>query len=76
MSMRPSDIAMSLSAEAKDILQGCISAYFWRATLTGAPFELMQSRLVEHVAGHSGRGYIITPTALGRQVVSELAKFS
>ena len=47
MTLRPSDIALTLSPDARDVLQACARGYFWRPTLTGAPFELMQSKLVD-----------------------------
>jgi hypothetical protein len=71
--LRPSDIAIALSAEARKDLVDCARGYFWVARLTGAPFALMQAHLIRaNPPFASGKGYLIEPTALGRDVVNAI----
>jgi hypothetical protein len=67
--LRPTDIALSLSAEAREDLVACARGYFWVVRLTGAPLELLQARLIRGEPPFtSGKGYLITPTQLGSEV--------
>lgn len=72
--MRPSDIAIGLSPDARYVLQACAGGYFWRLSLDGAGVELLDAKCIWAKLADVGRGHVITPTRLGSQVAKELRK--
>lgn len=68
---RPSDIAFTLTTDAKRLLRQLADGPVEVFRLVGGPFELLRHRLAQSV--QSGRGYEITATGTG-QMMGEYLK--